>query len=79
MVVTFDTAEDILGLARRAVEARLSAALLLSAIPAGILPDLDPLGPQDEAREMYRALAALDVAMLTLSKPLEPVRDDLRE
>jgi len=61
------------------VEARLNAALLLSAIPAGILPDLDPLATDDEAREMYRALAALDAADAVLAEPIQPIRDELRE
>lgn len=77
---TFKTAEEILGGIRECLQERAEHAPLFSEIH-NLLPEkhrIRLMGPMDEAEELARAVAALDVALEHLTKPLEPVRDERR-
>lgn len=76
-----ETAEDVLSNLRARLAERAEAASLYAEIHAH-LPEplrIRLMGPLDEAREMARAVAALDLAIELLAKPLEPLPDDRRK
>ncbi|WP_408589498.1 hypothetical protein [Novosphingobium sp.] len=74
------TAEEILGTLRTRMLDRVITARLYAEIH-DTLPEpqrIRLMGPLDEAHELARAVAALDVALAALAQPYTPVRDELR-
>lgn len=80
MATKLQTAEEMISFYRETLLARLTSTQTLAAT----LHLLDePLraklsAEMDDTEELGVAVAALDVALLELTKPMQPVRDELR-
>ncbi len=74
----YDTAEDLLQSIRERFQVRAHFGSLFDDIHH-LLPEkhrIRLMGPMDEAHELARAVAALDVALEALKKPPEPHKDE---